>query len=68
LFRIVRRKVRRFITRISGEEDVEPTPMNWIINTRTYGMRIQYMTPGSETIDWRGDQIIHRGRVRLSMS
>ncbi|EXA28835.1 hypothetical protein FOVG_19585 [Fusarium oxysporum f. sp. pisi HDV247] len=40
LFRIVRRKVRGFMTRTSGEEDAEPTPMNWIINTRTYGLRI----------------------------
>ncbi|KJZ69027.1 hypothetical protein HIM_11586 [Hirsutella minnesotensis 3608] len=67
LFRIVRRKVRRFMTRISEEEDAEPTPMNWIINTRTYGMKIRYTTPGSETIDWRGDQIVH-GRVKLRMS
>ena len=28
LFRIVRRKVRRFMTRTSGEEDAQPTPMN----------------------------------------
>ncbi|KAL9572228.1 hypothetical protein ACKAV7_003641 [Fusarium commune] len=66
LFRIVRRKVRGFMTRTSGEEDAEPTPMNWIINTRTYGLRIRYTTPGSETIDWRGDQIIH-GRIRIRM-
>ncbi|KAI7767511.1 hypothetical protein LZL87_013756 [Fusarium oxysporum] len=66
LFRIVRRKVRGFMTRTSGEEDAEPTPMNWIINTRTYGLRIRYITPGSKTIDWRGDQIIH-GRIRIRM-
>ncbi|KAH7154758.1 hypothetical protein DER46DRAFT_578575 [Fusarium sp. MPI-SDFR-AT-0072] len=28
LFRIMRRKVRGFITQTSGEEDAEPTPMN----------------------------------------
>lgn len=66
LFRIVRCKVRRFMTRVSGEGDAEPTPMNWIIDIRTYGMRIRYTMPGSETIDWRGDQIVH-GRVRLGM-
>ncbi|KAM5520395.1 hypothetical protein FOXYSP1_18819 [Fusarium oxysporum f. sp. phaseoli] len=64
LFRIVRRKARGFMTRTSGEEDAEPTPMNWIINARTYGLQIRYTTPGSETIDWRGDQIIH-GRIRI---
>lgn len=51
LFRIVRRKIRRFMTRVSDEEDAEPTPINWIINTRTYGMKIRYTT---ENIDWRG--------------
>ncbi|EMT67217.1 Putative ATP-dependent DNA helicase Q1, partial [Fusarium odoratissimum] len=67
LFQIVRRKVRRFMVRLPEGEDAQPSPMNWIINTRTYGMRIRYTTPGSETIDWRGDQIIH-GRVRIRMS
>lgn len=66
LFRMVRRKVRRFMTRISDEENAEPTPMNWIINIYTYGMRIRFTTPGEETIDWRGDQIIHKC-VRLGM-
>jgi superfamily II DNA helicase RecQ len=65
LFRIVREKVERFMTRVPGGP-VDPTPMNWIINTRAYGMKIRYTTPGSETIDWRGDKIIH-GQVRLGM-
>lgn len=67
LFRIVRRKVRQFMTRVPEGEDVDPTPMNWIINTRTYGMRIRFTTPGSETIDWRGNMIVC-GRVRLEMT
>jgi hypothetical protein len=67
LFQIVRRKVRRFMVRMPEGEDAQPLPMNWIINTRTYGMRIRYTTPASETIDWCGDQIIH-GRVRIRMS
>ncbi|KAH7464061.1 hypothetical protein FOMA001_g17996 [Fusarium oxysporum f. sp. matthiolae] len=66
LFRIVSRKVRRFMTRIVDGEGADPTPMNWIMNTKTYGMQVRYTTPGSETIDWRGDQIIH-GRVKIRM-
>ncbi|RKL22022.1 hypothetical protein BFJ72_g14786 [Fusarium proliferatum] len=66
LFRIVRRKVRRFMTRIPEGDEADPTPMNWIINTRTYGMKIRFTTPGTETIDWRGDDIVH-GKIRLSM-
>lgn len=66
LFRIVRRKVRRFMTRISSSDEAEPTPMWWIMDTRTYGIKVRFTTPGGETVDWRGDQIIH-GRVRLGM-
>ncbi|KAG6998077.1 hypothetical protein FocnCong_v013627 [Fusarium oxysporum f. sp. conglutinans] len=66
LFRIVRDKVQRFMTRIPEGAGVDPTPMNWIINTRTYGKQIRYTTPGTERIDWRGDQIIH-GQVRITM-
>ncbi|KAH7159267.1 hypothetical protein DER46DRAFT_560290 [Fusarium sp. MPI-SDFR-AT-0072] len=66
LFRIVSRKVRRFMTRIADGEGADPMPMNWIMNTKTYGMQVRYTTPGSETIDWRGDQIIH-GRVKIRM-
>ncbi|RTE68056.1 hypothetical protein BHE90_017567, partial [Fusarium euwallaceae] len=67
LFRIVRRKVRQFMIRVPEGEDIDPTPMNWIINTRTYGMRIRFTTPGSEMIDWRGDMIVC-GQVRLRMT
>lgn len=66
LFRLVRHKVRRFMTRILDEADADPTPMNWIINTRSYGLKIRYTTPGEESIDWRGDEIAH-GKVRLRM-
>ncbi|KAG8664108.1 uncharacterized protein FPOAC1_014077 [Fusarium poae] len=67
LFRIVRRKVRRFMIRIPEGEDIEPSPMNWIINTRTYGMHIRYSMPGSEMIEWHGDPI-SCNRVKIKMS
>ncbi|KAF4473075.1 ATP-dependent DNA helicase Q1 [Fusarium albosuccineum] len=68
LFRIVRHKVVRFMTRTSEGGGAEPTPMNWIINTRRYGMKIRFTTPGRETIDWRhGDQIIHN-QIKTGMS
>ncbi|KAH7108649.1 hypothetical protein EDB81DRAFT_895543 [Dactylonectria macrodidyma] len=40
--------------------------MNWIINTRTYGMKIRFTTPGDEKIDWVGDEI-KCGKVKISM-
>jgi len=67
LFPIVRAKVRRFMTRIPDGPDAQPTPMHWIISTRTYGFKIRYTTVASETIDWRGDTIVHQ-KVRLGMS
>jgi len=55
LFCIVRDKVQRFMTRIPEGAGVDLMLMNWIINTRTYGKQIRYITPGTERIDWRGD-------------
>ncbi|KAH8646440.1 hypothetical protein BGZ61DRAFT_501313 [Ilyonectria robusta] len=66
LFRIIREKVWRFMTRMPDQKEADPTPMNWIINTRTYGMRIRFTTPGEEKIDWFGDEI-KCGGVKISM-
>ncbi|KAL0929962.1 uncharacterized protein CTRU02_215171 [Colletotrichum truncatum] len=45
------RMVWRFMTRTSGAPEAEPTPMDWILDTRTYGMHIQYNTPATSAID-----------------
>jgi hypothetical protein len=66
LFTRLRAKVRRFMTRVSSSMEAQSTPMGWIIDTMRYGMKIRYSTPGRETIDWRGDEIIH-GKTRVSM-
>lgn len=44
IFRIVHEKAQRFVTRMSEREDSASTPMDWIYDTRTYGMKIQYVT------------------------
>lgn len=67
IFSIVRKKVRRFMTRTSGSEDAEPTPMDWIFEARAYGMKIRYDTAAPGTIDWDGDTVIFR-EIRLSMT
>lgn len=66
LFEVLRPKVRRFMTRVGDEADAGPTPMDWILDTRTYGMRIRFTTPGGGNIDWQEDCIIYR-RLRFSM-
>jgi hypothetical protein len=66
MFSSVRDKVRRFMTRVSDGDGAEPTPMDWILDTRTYGMRINFTTAADGSIDWDGDYIVY-GRVRFSM-
>ncbi|KAG6979012.1 ATP-dependent DNA helicase Q-like 3 [Fusarium oxysporum f. sp. conglutinans] len=67
MYRIVREKSQRFMTRVSEKNDSEPTPMDWIFDTRTYGMKIRYATAAGGTIDWRGEEITYR-QVRFTMS
>lgn len=66
LFAYVRGMVQRFMTRTPGAPEAEPTPMDWILDTRTYGMHIQYNTPAPGVIDWVGDRVSYR-RVRFTM-
>ncbi|PCD25994.1 hypothetical protein AU210_012428 [Fusarium oxysporum f. sp. radicis-cucumerinum] len=66
MFRIVRKKVQRFMTVTPGNARAEPTPMDWIYKARTYGMHIRINTPAGGTIYWVGDRIKHR-RVQFRM-
>jgi RecQ family ATP-dependent DNA helicase len=66
IFSIVRSKVRRFMTLVSDRDTAQPSPMDWIFDTRTYGMHIQFTTPASGSIDWQGDRIVYRA-IRFSM-
>ncbi|KAH6982533.1 hypothetical protein EDB80DRAFT_592912 [Ilyonectria destructans] len=60
IYCIVRRKSHRFMTRVSELDDLEPIPMDWIYDTRIYGMKIRYATAAGGTIDWQGYKIIYR--------
>ncbi|KAK4233553.1 hypothetical protein C8A03DRAFT_38729 [Achaetomium macrosporum] len=57
LFRIVRGKVQRFMTWVTDR--TEPTPMDWIFEARTYGMRIRFTTAAAPVIDWIGERIAY---------
>ncbi|KAK4117939.1 hypothetical protein N657DRAFT_584536, partial [Parathielavia appendiculata] len=65
LFRIVRAKAVRFMMVVS--ETSEPAVMDWIFDTRTYGMRIQFTTPSAGLVDWIGDQVTYQ-RIRIGMN
>ncbi|MGC0591393.1 hypothetical protein, partial [Salmonella enterica] len=60
IFTIVRDKVQRFMTRTTDRRSALPTPMDWIYESRTYGMHIRFNTPAGGTIDWVGERIQHR--------
>lgn len=47
LFQRVRQKVCRFLVRVSNEPETQPTPVDWILDTRAYGMRIVQTTPSA---------------------
>lgn len=66
VFGIVRGKVRRFMTRTGDDKGSEPTPMDWIFDTRTYGMYIRFNTPAEGKIDWRGERISY-GQTQFTM-
>jgi superfamily II DNA helicase RecQ len=59
LFDIVRRKMMRFMT-IAGTT-TKPNPIDWIITSRSYGMRIVYTTPARAQVAWSdGNRITFR--------
>ncbi|KJZ69024.1 hypothetical protein HIM_11583 [Hirsutella minnesotensis 3608] len=67
MFSKVRARVQRFMTTTSGNPAAQPTPMDWIFETRSYGLHIRYNTPATGSIDWKGEQVTHRG-IRFTMS
>jgi hypothetical protein len=53
MFNIVRRRVHKFITLVSDKG--RPTPIDWIYNCQTYGMKIRYNTTAEGVIEWEGN-------------
>ena len=58
LFSVVRQKVQRFLTRV--HPSTLPTPIDWILETRAYGMKIQYDSAMPGLINWQGSTITFR--------
>ncbi|TQV90208.1 DNA helicase [Cordyceps javanica] len=57
VFPRVRKMVRRFMTRIGEDSDQYPVLMEWILETRTYGMHIRFNTTAAPTVDWQGETL-----------
>jgi superfamily II DNA helicase RecQ len=65
MFDIVRRKVQRYMTLVTDQS--QPTPMDWIYESRSYGFKIRYTTTAEGSIDWVGDQISYQ-RIKFDMT
>jgi RecQ family ATP-dependent DNA helicase len=64
MFDIVRRRVRKFMTLVSDKG--RPTPMDWIFECRTYGMKIRYNTTAEGVLEWEGNKVLYQG-IRFNM-
>lgn len=67
MFARTRQYIHTFMTRTGKEADESPSPMDWMLETRTYGMKIRFTTTAGGVIDWIGDQVIFR-RIRFTMA
>ncbi len=61
----VKESVSRFMTMAHDGRD--PTPMQWIYQTRSYGFKIRYTTPAAGKIQWIREEVLYPG-TRIEMS
>ena len=45
----------------------DPTPMQWIFKSRSYGFKIRYTTTAEGCIQWIGDNVLYQ-QIRFGMS
>src|SRR5512140_2273885 len=64
LFVTVREKVSRFM--VLNHNGNLPTPLDWIFEARSYGMKIAFTTPMAGLIYWSGNSFSYRD-IHLSM-
>jgi hypothetical protein len=67
IFARTRQCIHRFMTRTGKEINEFPSPMDWMLETRTYGIKIRFTTTAGGVINWNGDQVIFR-RIRFSIA
>ncbi|KAK4158624.1 hypothetical protein QBC43DRAFT_305290, partial [Cladorrhinum sp. PSN259] len=65
VFALVRKKVSRFMTVV--HEAGLPTPIDWIFDCRTYGLKVCFTTPASGQLYWVGSTVTYR-QITFSMA
>ena len=64
-YQLISAMVREFMTMAQGRRN--PTPMQWLYKSRTYGFKIRYTTTAEGNIQWIQDEVLYP-RVRFSMT
>lgn len=45
----------------------KPTPMDWLLRLRTYGMKIRFNTNADRVVEWVGDTLLY-GHIKFTMA
>lgn len=61
---LVQRMTRKFMTLTS--DDGQPSPMDWTLETRAYGLHIRYSIPAEGMVSWNGETILYQ-EMRITM-
>jgi RecQ family ATP-dependent DNA helicase len=64
-YHLIRGMVRQFMTMAHDGRD--PTPIQWLYRSRSYGFKIRYTTTAEGRVQWIGDDILYPG-MRFSMT
>jgi hypothetical protein len=64
-FYFIRRLTHQFMTMAHNGQD--PTPMQWIFKSRSYGFKIRYTTIAEGCIQWIKDNVLYQ-QIRFGMS
>jgi len=61
--------VRKMVNRFMGLEGArrEPSPMDWIVSKRSYGMAIRFTTTADARVTWTGTRVIYR-KIEFDMT
>jgi hypothetical protein len=62
---MVKRKVMRFM--VLSSQKTQANPMEWLMTTRTYGLKIRYTTIPAGQIGWRDDEISYQ-KTKFTMN
>ncbi|KAI5360342.1 hypothetical protein J4E82_011753, partial [Alternaria postmessia] len=63
-FELVKESANRFMTLTSYGG--MPSPMDWLLRLRTYGMKIRFNTNADGVMEWVGDTLLY-GHIRFTM-